>query len=532
MARKIFESVQTDKIKKSGFDLSHDKKLSLKFGKLYPVLCEEILPGDRYRCETDILMKTAPLIAPMMHRVDIKTRSFFVPSRIIWSQSEQFFTGGKMGDVELSTPKVELNGDADFPTGEKGGVADYFGIPVGSNADSPPSGWNGIDINALPFRAYAKIWNEYFRDQNLTDEIDYESAAWADGTDEVNFDTILPVCWEKDYFTAALPFSQRGPQVDIPMEGEATFSPQYRAIGQIVDDNGDPTNVQAPLTVDGNEMFADTTPPTDINVKNLVDPQTINTSSLIGTIRELRRATSLQHFFELAAQIGARYIEQIYAYFGVRSSDARMQRPEYLGGGASPLVISEVLNTSATATEPQGNRSGLGMAAGGRHGFGFDGRYRKGYFAEEHGYIITVMYVLPKTAYQNGLHRMWTRDNRFDFGWPQFAHIGEQEVFDHELYQNPVDPLDKGTFGYQDRYAEYKYKECSVHGDFRDDLDFWHMGRILPDGNHPLNSDFVQADPTTRIFAVQDDSDYLYAHVYHKLTARRPLPFFSNPRLM
>ncbi|MEO1257061.1 MAG: major capsid protein, partial [Bacteroidota bacterium] len=253
---------------------------------------------------------------------------------------------------------------------------------------------------------------------------------------------------------------------------------------------------------------------------------------LIGTIRELRRATSLQHFFELAAQVGSRYIEQIFAYFGVRSSDSRMQRPEYLGGGATPLVISEILNTSATATEPQGNRSGNGMAAGGGHGFGFDGKYRKGYRAEEHGYIITVMYVLPKTAYQQGLHKMWTRDNRFDFAWPQFAHIGEQEVKDHEIYQNPADPIRQGTFGYQDRYAEYKYKGCSVHGDFRDDLDFWHMGRKFSDPGPSLNSFFVQSIPTQRIFAVEDNTDYLYAHVYHQMHARRPLPFFSNPRLM
>lgn len=522
MAKKIFEKVNIKKPKRSGFDLSHDRKMSLKMGKLYPILCEEVLPSDKYSCKTDILMKTAPMIAPMMHRVDIKTRSFFVPSRIIWEDSKEFFTGGKLGDVELSTPKVTLTAQGDG-TGLKGGVSDYFGLPIGD--------WQSdLEINALPYRAYVEIWNEYFRDQNLTDPIDYTTGAWA----EDGFDELLPVCWEKDYFTSALPFSQRGPQVDIPMAGTATYNPQYADVGEVVDDSGDPAMYQDSIDNDQSQLVVGQSgTPVLGNIKNLQDVQDIDLGTLAGSIAELRRASSLQEFFEVAARIGSRYIEQIFGYFGVRSSDARMQRPEYLGGGASPLVISEVLNTSATATEPQGNMSGHAMAAGGNHGFGFRGakKYEKGFFVEEHGYIITVMYVLPRTAYQNGIHRMWTRDSRFDFAWPHFANIGEQEVYDYELYQNPADPLETGTFGYQDRFAEYKYKDSSVHGDFRDDLDFWHMGRIFSDPPPNLNANFVQADPTTRIYAVEGSEDYLYAHIFHRLHAQRPLPFFSNPSL-
>ncbi|AXL14957.1 major capsid protein [Microviridae sp.] len=495
--KKIFEQASFKKPQMSGFNLSHDKKLSLKFGKLYPVYLDEVLPSDDFSVNSEILMRMAPMVAPMMHEVNVYMHYFYVPNRIIWDQFEEFITGGKNGDSVITPPQFTLDNATKAALGT---TSDYFGLPTGDYTTQP------LDVNALPFRAYAEIWNEYYRDQNLTDPIDITSA--------FNYWELLDRCWEKDYFTSALPWSQRGPDVSVPIAGQ--FSPQYKAVDQLDPGTGGASrNLQN--TFSGN-MFDGVN---NVSIENLEDPQSVDGVETLVT--ELRRSVRLQEFFEKAAKAGSRYKEQLLAYFGVRSSDSRLDRPEYLGGGMQPIRVSEVLNTSATASQPQGDMSGHGITVGGKNAF------RRKF--EEHGFVIGIMSVLPKTAYQQGVNRLWSRDDRFDYYFPDFAHIGEQEVLYKELYYNPAgnDTPDE-TFGYQQRYAEYKYKNSTVHGDFRDTLDFWHMSRKF-DSQPALNENFVSADPTDRIFAVQDDTDYLWAHIYHSVKARRPMPFFADPRL-
>jgi len=505
---KIFEKVRMNRPKMSAFDLSHEKKLSLKMGGLYPVFHEEILPGDQFSVNSEVLMRMAPMIAPIMHKVDVYMHYFYVPNRIIWNQWEEFITGGKLGDQVISVPTVSWGNVAC----QKGLLPDYFGLPTYASRNTFDS------LNALPFRAYVEIFNEYYRDQNLSDPIDYTSGSWSQDTAGTErWFNVLQRAWEKDYFTSALPFAQRGPEVLAPIAG--SFSPQYDQPSTVEDAAGNPQDGSLSSALDG-KLTSFGGGGTQMKLKNLTDPQTVDGVEM--DIRELRRSARLQEFFEKAARAGSRYTEQLMAYFGVRSSDARLQRPEYLGGGKQPLVVSEVLNTSATATEAQGNMAGHGITVGGSNSF-------KRSF-EEHGHVIGILSVLPRTSYQQGVHRYFTRDDRFDYYFPEFANIGEQEVLNHELYQENNANLDNGTFGYQQRYAEYKYKNGTVHGDFRESLDFWHMGRIFSSAP-ALNEDFVSSDPTDRIYAVQDGSDYLYCHLHHSVKARRPMPYFSDPKL-
>jgi len=236
-------------------------------------------------------------------------------------------------------------------------------------------------------------------------------------------------------------------------------------------------------------------------------------------MNDLRRAEALQKWLEANARGGTRYSEHIRHMFGVFSSDKRLQRPEYITGSTSPIVISEVLNTTGTADLPQGNMSG--------HGLGVTQGYQGSYYCEEHGWIIGILSVMPKTAYQQGIPRMYTRETPLDYAWTQFANIGEQEISQQELYGYTTDP---GTFGYLPRYSEYKYMPSRVAGDFQSTLDFWHMGRIF--GNVPsLNQAFVECDPTFRIFAVEDESDHLWCHHLNKVSAFRLLPKYGTPRL-
>jgi hypothetical protein len=480
----------------SAFDLSHEKKMSLNMGELIPVFWDEVLPSDQYSVNTEVLMRMSPMIAPIMHKVDVFVHYFFVPNRIIWSSWEDFITGGKDGTSAPALPFVRLK----TGTGTKGGLADYFGVPVGDYLG------NAKDINALPIRAYVEIYNEYYRDQNLTDPIDYEAANW--NIDD--WDVVLKRCWEKDYFTSALPWTQRGS--DVTVDIDASFTPQYKAQATTTGPDGS-------MDVNSGGIRSNATL---MNIENLTDPQNVDDATL--DILELRRSARLQEFFEKAARAGSRYKEQLLAYFGVTAQDQRLDRPEYLGGGKQPLVVSEVLNTSATATEPQGNMAGHGITVGGKNTF------KKTF--KEHGYVIGIMSVLPRTNYQQGLHRFWTKDDRFDWYFPEFANLGEQAVTDSELYRDPAAPgtSDTDVFGYQQRYAEYKYRGGSVHGDFRDDLDFWHMGRVFS-SQPSLNTSFVESDPTDRIFAVQTGEDTLYAYIHNDVKARRPMPYFSDPRL-
>lgn len=488
---KIHEHVQNRKPRSSAFDLSHEKKLSLKMGQLTPCLIQEVVPGDNFKGRTETMIRMAPMVAPVMHRVNTYIHYFFVPNRIIWNQWEDFITGGREGTTSPVMPKVSLN--ATYAA--NGTLADYLGVPFTTL---------GATVNALPFWAYQQIYNDYYRDPNLSTPVDLTTSL-------SNAAELRMRAWEKDYFTSSLPWPQRGPDVNLPIEVDNKKPSLIR----------DSTNdaVQSNITGLGTTALGSLIRSNQSGNTLYVDGAE---ETLDVTINELRTSSALQRWLEKQARGGYRYIETILSQFGVKSSDKRLQRAEYIGGGQSPMVISEVLNTSATATDPQGNMAGHGVGTGASNTF----KYK----AEEHGYIIGIMSVLPRTAYQQGIPRHFNRADKTDFYWPEFANLGEQEVKNKEIYFNPQDGLDDDTFGYQQRYAEYKYSQDTVHGDFRNSLDFWHMGRIFL-SRPSLNESFVTSDPTDRIFAVQDETDQLWAQIYNEVKAQRPMPYFSDPSL-
>ncbi|AXH73645.1 MAG: major capsid protein [Microviridae sp.] len=498
----IFNQSQRTRVKKNKFDLSHDKKMSLQMGKLIPIMLQEVLPGDSFRVKTEIMLRLAPMIAPIMHRVNVYTHYFFVPNRIIWDNWEEFITGGQDGTSAPVHPYLLYNSGNQFA---KGTLGDYLGIP-----EADPIAGVFQKVNALPFRAYQTIYNEYYRDQTLEDPINFSKG---DG-DSMLYPELWAMrykAWEKDYFTSALPWAQRGPEVTIP---GTTINRVHKLDGTIL-------NPPETIHTDVDATIRGVTTGTELEM----------TDSAGNSINELRKAVRLQEWLEKNARGGARYIEQLLSHFGTAPKDERLQRPEYLGGGKQPVVISEVLNTAGSSTielDPVGEMAGHGISVGSTNGFSRS--------FSEHGYIIGIMSVIPRSAYMQGIPKVFLKDDKFDYAWPEFAQIGEQPILNKELYYDGStnDPaIVDATFGYTPRYAEYKFQLSTVHGDFKTNLDYWHMARkfsVAP----ALTKDFVMVDPdeTKRIFAVTDPaSDDIYAQVYHSVDAVRPLPYFGTPAI-
>lgn len=551
--KNIFQDIGLRKPRKSSFDLSHARKFSFKPGLLMPVFCHDTMPGDHFSMSTSALVRMMPMLAPIMHLVDICSYSFSVPIRLCMENGkwEVFITGGKNGDgkdaqgntIEIPYAKfrnVSVVPDAtaiDIGNIANGSLADMLGISLGKN-DPTTMGTEPVLINMMPFLAYWRIWCEYFRDQNL--QPDFVSlypgifeargnitaaiaAALVDGTNPFDFFNMAFVCWEKDMFTSALPFAQRGQPVETPLSGTATVTYKTNT-EQIVQSDGNPLTVGGDVEVvpgtGGAGFLRNKTGPEGLSVENIQD---VELTSGGFTINALRLAARLQEWLERMARGGARYVEQTLSMWGVISSDARLQRPEYLGGGKMPVAISEVLQTGEAGSTPLGEMAGHGVSAGNVT------HWSK--FFEEHCYIMTMFFMRPKTAYQQGIARMFTqRFDKLDWPWWQFANLGEQEVLNKEVYFN-ADTDDEGTFGYQQRLCEYKYIPTTVHGEFKSTLDFWHWGRIF--ATRPtLSDDFVLCDPDTRIFNVlSEGDDSLYCIVNNKITAVRPLPYYGEPSL-
>lgn len=517
--------------KRNKFSLSHYKLLSGNMGYLIPIQVTEVLPGDTIQMATSLFIRLAPMVAPVMHPVHVRVHHWYVPFRLIWEDFEDFITGGPDG-LNVSVPPYALVGKTSIPTGSLG---DYLGLPVAGN---------GYKYSTLPFRAYQLIWNEWYRDQDLQPSFDVPMASGPEPANAPLY-ALRKVDWERDYFTTARPWPQKGIQATVPVSGSTITPP---SVG--VDIVRDPA-VSGPrfeYRTDGlhEAYFLGSEPSEDSFPSGVTwDNKSHNTdrnlvwkdggiglkanvtytpgSSTFGhvNINDLREAFALQRFEEHRAMYGSRYVEYL-RFLGIKASDARLQRPEYLGGGKQTIQFSEVVQTDPTSNSPAGSLTGHGVGAMRTN------RFRR--FFEENGLIISLMMVQPIAIYQQGLPRMFQREVKEDYFQRELQHIGQQEVYQSELYAtgaNAPESGDKAVFGYQNRYDDYRWHESSVAGEFRNLLNHWHMARDF-DAAPVLNEAFISGLPTRRIFAAQQN-DHLYVMASHSIQARRMLAKFGNP---
>ncbi len=481
-------------MKRSKFSLSHTKLLSCDMGELVPIGLTEVLPGDTIQQNTNCLIRVSPLLAPVMHPVQARIHHWFVPHRLVWEDFEAFITGGPDGFDASVFPTLTDN----FAVGTLG---DYLGLPTGVA---------GLEVSALPFRGYSLIFNEWYRDQDLVTALVIDETSGPDSTTNT---LMQNVAWEKDYFTDARPWTQKGPVVSLALTGDAPVVSDTVTPNPTLHTDNDATvrNLQA-KQASGGGLITNTGQGTASDVTWDATGMEADLSGVTAaTVSDLRLAFALQRYEEARARYGSRYVEYL-RHLGVKSSDARLNRPEYLGGGTQVIQFSEVLQTAV----PDAGASVVGELRG--HGIGAlrTNRYRR--FIEEHGYIYSFLSVRPKTMYVQGLPRTWNRRTKEDFFQMELQAIGQQEVKNKELYAAHTTP--EGVFGYADRYDEYRRLESTIGGEFRTTvLDFWHMARIFS-ADPALNSTFVTSVPTKRINAVQTN-DVLWVMANHSIQARR-----------
>jgi hypothetical protein len=509
-------------MKRAKFSLSHYKLLTCKMGQLVPVTWFEALPGDTIQQACSALIRCAPLVTPVMHPVQVRFHHWFVPNRVIWTNWENFITGGGDGMDATAHPYCTTS-SLSGASGNNAGVstlADHLGVPTSGLGSA-------IHVNALPFRAYDLIWNEFYRDQDLQTLL---TVSLGDGSDSTTSTALQNISWEKDYLTSSRPWEQKGPQVTVPVGGQAPVT----GIGV----DGTANAAQTKTTIYSQDGAPAPSGPywenSFINIAIKAQsaavagagniPQVFaNLALATGVdINTVRHAFAMQRWQEARARYGSRYTEYL-RYLGVRSSDARLQRPEYLGGGRNVIQFSEVLQTAPTSAGTAGGAGGIGQFGG--HGIAAmrSNRYRR--FFEEHGIVMTLMSVRPKTMYSQRSARAWFRGQAYngmvgtkeDYWQRELQHIGQQQSAGWEADAQ----VGNSAFGYQDRYDEYRRFESSVAGLFRSTLDTWHLSREF--GSSPsLNSTFVSCVPSTRIFA-DTSNDNLYIMANHSIQARRLL---------
>lgn len=581
-----FDTVPVKKPGRNLFDMSHDVKATYKFDYVYPFLCEEIVPGDTFNCRAEVFMRSMPLLTPVMHNVDMFLWYVFVPNRLVWDADKKddwkvFITGGEQGnanpvkphftwdlihDVYWNALSLGYNQPKIKAWCSEGSLMDHLGMPVlDSGTEELLASEEGTlsleKIDALPLRAYAFAWNELFRNQNVQDEIEFSyDSGELSRADMAELLQLRRKNLEKDYFTSCLPWQQRGEAYPMPLDtSNATLGALEEYLTLNVNDTGE---IDADTIYDQNGSLGEWLINVDTNGKLTANEydggvarenvllisvgnkvkiplETLaNNLSLqgvsVGTINDLRTAYRIQTWLENNARCGSRYIEQILAHFGVRSSDARLQRPELLGGGKIPLIITDIEQQSGTVDNaefitPQGNLSGKGTM------YGKTGGFRKSF--EEHGWLFGLLSIVPRTSYQQQLPRKYTRMNRLDYYFPEFARLSEQAVLRKEVWFTPnydYDAFMQDVFGYQERFCEMRYIPSSVRGQLRTTLQAWHLGRVF-DSPQFLNSDFVEAKTRANIFAIEDvqqeKADPFVCQIHNDVKAVRPLPKFVVPSL-
>lgn len=513
--KNIFNHVEVPKVPTNRFDMSHGVKMSGDMGELLPAFTAECYPGDRWYIKPEVLARFAPLVSPVMHHITIDYHFFFTPNRKLWADWEDFITGVE----EVETPKLQA-----MDSLVVGALGDYLGyVP---NAPHPT-----FQASCLPVAAYALIYDEYYRAQDLQAKY-FEPLISGNNSWCTTLYRGFPLkrAWNHDYFTACLPFAQKGDPVTLPLLNNST------ANVTLADTTNQPIireNNAAGNPLSGN-MLAGVTGDLTVfdgvaNIQAQFDPNETLVVDINGEavdITTVRTAFAIQAFLERDARSGTRYIETVEGHFGVYSSDKRLDRPEYLGGLKMNMVISEVLATAetvsgTTVTNPVGQMAGHGLSVGGGNTIQ--------YFVEEHGWINGIISVRPRTAYQQGLHKSLLRNDRLDYMWPQFANIGEQPVYMTEIYMDaPGDELGE-VFGYIPRYSELRFMNSRVAGDMRSTLNFWHLGRIFNE-KPLLNSNFIECAPDKRIFAAPSE-DGIYFHIVNNAWVDRKLSKFGTPSI-
>lgn len=540
-------------MKRTKFDRSHVYKTTFNSGKLIPVFIDEVLPGDTTRMSINYFARLATPIKPIMDNIYLDWFFFFVPNRLVWEHWQNFCFEQEDPDdsTDYVIPTVSATGNSE--NAYIGSLWDYFGLPVNTSG-------NLSDINALPFRGVYLIWNEWFRDENIqksvkiqkgdTNEVldstrssDQPSWVFTSGTNIVPGLACPPRGKRHDYFTSALPWTQKGPGVSVglagtaPIQGTATLTIPNSVYVYSTGKSGFSANVPGVLNRQGKEELYQTN--VDIGLSKATNPISVpNVSSdgfyanldesSIFTINSLRTAFQMQKFYERLARGGSRYTEVLRSFFGVVSPDARLQRPEFLGSFTKMVNVNPIAQTSATDdTSPQGNLSAYGVTAAKFHGF------TKSFV--EHGYIFGFVCARADLTYQQGINKMWLRSTVYDFYWPTFAHLGEQAIELREIYAQGSE-ADTTVFGYQERYAEYRYKPSQITGKFRSsvtggNLDVWHLSQFFK--NAPtLNEEFiVENPPIERIVAVPSEPEFLL-DIGFRYTTVRPMPMFGTPGLV
>ncbi len=466
--------------------LSHYKLVTGEMGMLIPVGLMEALPGDTFQQSTSLLLRMSPLQAPVMHPVAVRVHHWFVPTRLVWDGFEDFITGGPDGTGTTDPYPTNIAAVTPAP----GDLYDYLGVPIGREQ---PIG----ALSNIPLRGYNKIYNEWYRDQDLVEEQPEDDAK------------LVKVAWEKDYFTASRPWPQKGPQVTLPLGDKALVHGR----SGLVNDMGIFSDTEAAFRkMDASAAFLKVHGSAETEANSMYADLSGATGADIIAVRQ---AFAIQRYQEARAQYGSRYTEYL-RYLGVRPQDARLQRPEFLGGGKQTVAFSEVLQTGIDPVDPistyVGTMRGHGIAAMRSN------RYR--YFCQEHGYIFTLLSVRPRTMYMDGLNRTWSRRTKEDYYQKELELIGQQEVFNREVYAKG-DASDATVFGYNDRYSEYRHQYSKVAGEFQTILDYWHLGRKFSD-TPTLNQAFTDCDPSKRIFSEQTQHA-MWIMVSHSIQARRML---------